>query len=167
MTSVRAAGHQCEISHLPVRVRARSGGELGVQGFKGHLQPVCIGVVHFTEFICCNTETTEVISVFDNRIVSMFLLRRVSQPAISLGCEDTTRFSKTIRTFVISVLLLLLLLLLLIIIIIIIIILVWTGLRRKLSKTNFYCFSQHGLGTLDGQYYSDWLKLWQVIYLDT
>ena len=24
---------------------------------KGHLQPVCIAVVHFTEIICCNTET--------------------------------------------------------------------------------------------------------------
>ena len=51
-----------------------------------------------------NTEITDVICVFDNRIVSMFLLRRVSQPAIALGCEDTIRFSNTIRTFVISVL---------------------------------------------------------------
>ena len=24
---------------------------------KGHLQPVCTAVVHFTEIICCNTET--------------------------------------------------------------------------------------------------------------
>ena len=31
----------------------------------------------------------------------MLLLRRVSQPAIFLGCEDTIRFSNTIRTFVI------------------------------------------------------------------
>ena len=44
------------------------------------------------------------LSVFDNRIVSTFLLRRVSQPAIVLGCEDTIRFSNTIRTFVISLL---------------------------------------------------------------
>ena len=50
---------------------------------KGHLQPVCIAVVHFTEIICCNTENTNVISVFDNRIVSMFLLRRVSRLVIS------------------------------------------------------------------------------------
>ena len=54
-----------------------------------HLQPVYIAVVHFTKIICCNTEITNVISVFDNRIVSMFLLKRVSQPAIALGCEDT------------------------------------------------------------------------------
>ena len=71
---------------------------------KGHLQAVCIAVVHFTEIVCCNTEITNVISVFDNRIVSMFLLRRVSQPAICLGCEDIIRFSNTIRTFVTSVL---------------------------------------------------------------
>ena len=71
---------------------------------KGHLRPVCIAVVHFTEIICCNTEITNVISVFDNRIVSLFLLRRVSQLVISLGCEDTIRSSNTIRTFVIFVL---------------------------------------------------------------
>ena len=51
-----------------------------------------------------NTEIKKVICVLDNRIVSMFLLRRVSQPAIALGCEDTIRFSNTIRTFLISVL---------------------------------------------------------------
>ena len=34
----------------------------------------------------------------------MFLLRRVSQPAVALGCEDTIRFSNTIRTLVIFVL---------------------------------------------------------------
>jgi len=71
---------------------------------QGHLQPVCIAVVHFTEIIWCNTEITNVISVFDNKIVSMFLLRRVSLPAIALGCEDTIQFSNTIRMFVISVL---------------------------------------------------------------
>ena len=49
---------------------------------------MCIAVVHFTEIICCNTEIMNVISVFDNRIVSMFLLRRVSQPAVTLGCDD-------------------------------------------------------------------------------
>ena len=38
-----------------------------------HLQPVCIAVLHFTEIICCNTEITNMISVFDNKIVSMFL----------------------------------------------------------------------------------------------
>ena len=41
-----------------------------------------------------------VISVFDNRTVSMFLLRRVSQPAISSGSEGAIRFSNTIRMFV-------------------------------------------------------------------
>ena len=71
---------------------------------KGHLQPVCSAVVHFTEIICCNTEISFVICVFDNSIVSTFLVRRVSQPAIPLGCEDTIRFSNTIRTLVISVL---------------------------------------------------------------
>ena len=55
-----------------------------------------------TETICCNTEITNVISVFDNMIVSVSF-KKVSQPAISLGCEDTGRFSNTIRTFVISV----------------------------------------------------------------
>ena len=34
----------------------------------------------------------------------MFLLRRVPQPAISLGYEGTIRFSNTTRTFVISLL---------------------------------------------------------------
>ena len=38
---------------------------------KAHVQPVCIAVVHFTEIICCNTEITNVISVFDNRIASV------------------------------------------------------------------------------------------------
>ena len=56
--------------------------ELLFCSLKGHLQPVCIAVVHFTEIICCNTEITKVISVFDNRIVSMFVLKRVSQPAV-------------------------------------------------------------------------------------
>ena len=65
---------------------------------------MCIAVVHFTEIVCCNTEITNVISEFDNSIVSMFLLRRVSQPAICLGCEDIIRFSNTIRTFATSVL---------------------------------------------------------------
>ena len=60
--------------------------------------------MHFTEIICCNTEIRNVISVFDNRIVSAFLLRRVSQPPIALGCEDTIRFLNKIRTFSISVL---------------------------------------------------------------
>ena len=36
--------------------------------------------------------------------IIVILLRRVSQPAIALGCEETIRFSNTIRTFVISVL---------------------------------------------------------------
>ena len=36
--------------------------------------------------------------------IIVILLRRVSQPAIALGCEDTIRFSNTIKTFVISVL---------------------------------------------------------------
>ena len=38
--------------------------------FKGHLQPVCIVVVHFTEIICCNTEIMNVLVVFENRNVS-------------------------------------------------------------------------------------------------
>ena len=63
---------------------------------------MCIAVVHFTEINCCNAEITYAIFVIDNRIVSMFLFRRVSQPSIALGCEDTIRFSNTIRTFVIS-----------------------------------------------------------------
>ena len=71
---------------------------------KGHLQPVCIAAVNFTKIIWCNTEVTNVISVFDNKIVYTFLLRRVSLPAIALGCEDTIRFSNTIRMFVTSVL---------------------------------------------------------------
>ena len=71
---------------------------------KGHLQPVCIVAVNFTKIIWCDTEVTNVISVFDNKIVSMFLSRRVSLPAIALGCEDTIQFSNTIRMFVISVL---------------------------------------------------------------
>ena len=36
--------------------------------------------------------------------IIVILLRRVSQPAVALGCEGTIRFSNTIRTFVISVL---------------------------------------------------------------
>ena len=51
------------------------------------------------KFLCCNTEITNVISVFDNTVESMFLLRRVSQPDIALGCENTIRFSNTIITF--------------------------------------------------------------------
>ena len=46
---------------------------------------MCIAVLHFTEIIC--NITTVNISVFDNRTVPMFLLRGVSQPVISLGCE--------------------------------------------------------------------------------
>ena len=38
---------------------------------EGHLQPVCIAVVHFTEIIYCNTENTNVSSMFDNRIASV------------------------------------------------------------------------------------------------
>ena len=64
-----------------------------VKSPKAHLRPVCIAVVHFTEITCCNAEIPNVISVFDNRIVYMFLLRRVSQPAIDLSCKDTIRFS--------------------------------------------------------------------------
>ena len=40
---------------------------------KGHLQPVCTAVVHFTKTVWCTTEITNMISVFDNKIVSMFL----------------------------------------------------------------------------------------------
>ena len=68
---------------------------------KAHVQPVCIAVVHFTEIICCNTEITNVFLCLITGL-HQFLLRRVSQPAIALGCEHTIRFSNTIRTFLIS-----------------------------------------------------------------
>ena len=38
----------------------------GETNLKGHLPPVCIVVVHFTEIICCNTEITNVLIVFEN-----------------------------------------------------------------------------------------------------
>ena len=47
---------------------------------KGHLQTVCIAVVHLTEIICCNTEITHVLIVFENRIVS-------SQSKAIAGCD--------------------------------------------------------------------------------
>jgi len=72
--------------------------------FKGHLQPLCITVVHFTEIICCNTEITNVLIVFENRIIS-------SQPKAIAGCDtllkrniDTVLLSNTELTFVISIL---------------------------------------------------------------
>ena len=70
---------------------------------KGHFQPVYIAVVHFTEIICCYTEITNVLIVFENRIVS-------SQPKEMAGCDtllketDTILLSNTEITFVISVL---------------------------------------------------------------
>ena len=39
-----------------------------------------IAVVHFTEIICCYTEITNVLIVFENRIVS-------SQPKEMAGCD--------------------------------------------------------------------------------
>ena len=72
--------------------------------FKGHLQPVCIAVVHFTEIICCNTEIMNVLIVFENRKVSL-------QAWAIAGCDtllkrniDTILLSNTEITFVISVL---------------------------------------------------------------
>ena len=47
---------------------------------KGHLQTVCVAVVHLTEIICCNTEITNVLIVFENRIVS-------SQPKAIASCD--------------------------------------------------------------------------------
>ena len=47
---------------------------------KGHLQTVCVAVVHLTEIICCNTEITNVLIVFENRIVS-------SQPKEIASCD--------------------------------------------------------------------------------
>ena len=71
---------------------------------KGHLQAVCIAAVHLTEIICCNTEITNVMIVFENRIV-------FSQPKAISGCDtllkrniDSIVLSNTEITFVISVL---------------------------------------------------------------
>ena len=71
---------------------------------KGRLQTVSIAVVPFTEIICCNTEITNVLIVFENRIV-------YSQPKAIAGCDtllkkniDTILLSNTEITFVISVL---------------------------------------------------------------
>ena len=41
---------------------------------------MCIAVVHFIEIICCNTEVTNILIVFENRIVS-------SQPKAIAGCD--------------------------------------------------------------------------------
>lgn len=88
LSSVIQTGHFAQISLF-----------FWIYSLKGYLQPVCIAVVLFTEIICRNTEITTVISVFDNRIISMILLRRVWEPVIFWGCEYTIRFSNTI-TFV-------------------------------------------------------------------
>ena len=71
---------------------------------KGRLQTASIAVVHFTEIICCNTEITNVLIVFENRIVS-------SQPKAIARCDtllkrniDTILLSNTEITFVMSVL---------------------------------------------------------------
>ena len=32
---------------------------------------MCVAVVHFTEIICCNTKITNVLIVFEDRIVSL------------------------------------------------------------------------------------------------
>ena len=63
-----------------------------------------IAVVHLTEIIYCNTEITNVLIVFENRIVS-------SQPKEIAGCDtlfkrniDTILLSNTEITFAISVL---------------------------------------------------------------
>ena len=65
---------------------------------------MCIAVVHLNEIICCNTEVTNVLIVFENRIIS-------SQPKQIAGCDtflkrniDTILLSNTEITFVISVL---------------------------------------------------------------
>ena len=41
-----------------------------VSGASNRLLPVCIALMHFTEIICCHTEITNVLIVFENRIVS-------------------------------------------------------------------------------------------------
>ena len=38
---------------------------------KGYLKPVCIAVVYFTKVDCSNTEITNVLIVFESRIVSL------------------------------------------------------------------------------------------------
>ena len=65
---------------------------------------MCIAVVHFNEIICCNTEVTNVLIVFENRIISL-------QPKQIAGCDtllkrniDTILLSNSGITFVISVL---------------------------------------------------------------
>ena len=70
----------------------------------GHLPSVCIAVVHFIEIICCNTEVTNILIVFENRIVS-------SQPKAIAGSDTllkrnvyTILLSNTEITFVTSVL---------------------------------------------------------------
>ena len=60
---------------------------------KGHLEPVCIAVAHFTEIICCNTKITNVLIVFENRIVS-------SQPKATAGCD--TLLKRNIDTILLS-----------------------------------------------------------------
>ena len=64
---------------------------------------MCIVVVHLTEIICCNAEITNVLIVFENRIVS-------SQPKEIAGCDtllkrniDTILLSNTEIRFLISV----------------------------------------------------------------
>ena len=70
----------------------------------GHLPSVCIAVVHFIEIICCNTEVTNILIVFENQIVS-------SQPKAIAGSDTlvkrnvyTILLSNTEITFVTSVL---------------------------------------------------------------
>ena len=69
---------------------------------KGHLQTECFAVVHFTEIICCNREITNVLIVFENRIVS-------SQPKTIAGWDtlrkrnvDTILLSNTESDFCIT-----------------------------------------------------------------
>ena len=65
---------------------------------------MCIAVVHFTEINCCNTKITNVLIVFEDRIVSL-------QPKEITGCDtllkrniDTILLSNTEIRFVMSVL---------------------------------------------------------------
>ena len=65
---------------------------------------MCITVVHFTEIICCNTKITNVLIVFEDRIVSSQPKKITSRDALLKRNIGTILLSNTEITFVISVL---------------------------------------------------------------
>ena len=67
---------------------------------KGHLQPVGIAVVHFTEIICCNTKITNVLIVFEDRIVSSQPKKTTSRDTLLKRNIDTILLSNTEIRFV-------------------------------------------------------------------